>query len=299
MINTSVNRVLYKGDGANTAFPISFPFLDKKDITVARVNKDNETTELKEDYFIDDTSRTVHFPGYPPGEEKPEEERPQILQNGERLLIYRSITINQESSLGNVWPFDVIEDALDKITMIIQDLNEKQKRSIQIPESADPDAYRTNFPYPKEGNVIVWRGGKLVNEDYQDAIGQYIDQAKKSADAAAQSADRAEASEINAKETLKIFEVKKKELQDFVMELEDGSETDLKDYTRKLLESLDTYGTNIKEELLTLVESAKHYSEIAKEAAGLDPERYYTKDETSQKIQDAISTILEFDERSF
>lgn len=299
MINTSVNRVLYKGDGTNTAFPISFPFLDKKDITVARVNKDNETTELKEDYFIDDTSRTVHFPGYPPGEEKPEEERPQILQNGERLLIYRSITINQESSLGNVWPFDVIEDALDKITMIIQDLNEKQKRSIQIPESADPDAYRTNFPYPKEGNVIIWRGGKLVNEDYQDAIGQYIDQAKKSADAAAQSADRAEASEINAKETLKIFEVKKKELQDFVMELEDGSETDLKDYTRKLLESLDTYGVNIKDELLALVESAKHYSEIAKEASGFDPEHYYTKEETSKKIQEAISMILEFDDKSF
>lgn len=299
MINTSVNRVLYKGDGANTAFPISFPFLGKKDITVARVSKDNETTELKEDYFIDETSRTVHYPGYSPGEEKPEEERPQILQNGERLLIYRSIAINQESSLGNVWPFDVIEDALDKITMIIQDLNEKQKRSIQIPESADPDTYHTEFPYPKDGNVIVWRDGKLVNEDYQNAIGQYIKQAEKSATAAAQSADRAEASEINAKEALKIFEVKKKELQDFVMELEDGSETDLKDYTRKLLESLDTYGTNIKDELLALVESAKHYSEIAKEASGFDPEHYYTKEETSEKIQEAISMIIEFDDKSF
>lgn len=299
MINTSVNRVLYKGDGTNTAFPISFPFLDKKDITVARVSKDNETTELKEDYFIDDTSRTVHFPGYPPGEEKPEEERPQILQHGERLLIYRSITINQESSLGNVWPFDVIEDALDKITMIIQDLNEKQKRSIQIPESADPDTYHAEFPYPKDGNVIVWRDGKLVNEDYQNAIGQYIEQAKKSADAAAQSADRAEASEINAKETLKIFEDKKKEFQDFAMELEDNCETDLQGYTRKLLDSLDSYGVNIKDELLEQVESAKHYSEIAKEAAGFDPESYYTKEQTEQKIQDAISMILEFDERSF
>ena len=48
-----------------------------------------------------------------------------------------------------------------------------------------------------------------------------------------------------------------------------------------------------------MVESAKHYSEIAKEAAGFDPERYYTKDETSQKIQDAISMILEFDDKSF
>lgn len=299
MINTSVNRVLYKGDGTNTAFPISFPFLNKKDITVARVSKDNETIELKEDYFIDDTSRTVHFPGYPPGEEKPEEERPQILQNGERLLIYRSITINQESSLGNVWPFDVIEDALDKITMIIQDLNEKQKRSIQIPESADPDTYHAEFPYPKDGNVIIWRDGKLVNEDYQNAIGQYIEQAKKSADAAAQSADRAEASEINAKETLKIFEDKKKEFQDFAMELEDNCETDLQGYTRKLLDSLDSYGVNIKDELLEQVESAKHYSEIAKEAAGFDPESYYTKEQTEQKIQDAISMILEFDERSF
>lgn len=299
MINTSVNRVLYKGDGTNTAFPISFPFLDKKDITVARVSKDNETTELKEDYFIDDTSKTVHFPGYPPGEEKPEEERPQILQNGERLLIYRSITINQESSLGNVWPFDVIEDALDKITMIIQDLNEKQKRSIQIPESADPDTYHAEFPYPKDGNVIVWRDGKLVNEDYQNAIGQYIEQAGKAATEAAQSADRAEASEINCKNVLTIFEDKRKEFQDFAMELEDNCETDLQDYTRKLLDSLDSYGVNIKDELLEQVESAKHYSEIAKEAAGFDPESYYTKEQTEQKIQDAISMILEFDERSF
>lgn len=299
MINTSVNRALYKGDGTNTAFPISFPFLDKKDITVARVSKDNETTELKGDYFIDDTSRTVHFPGYSPGEDKPEAERPPVLQYGERLLIYRSIKINQESSLGNVWPFNVIEDALDKITMIIQDLNEKQKRSIQIPESADPDAYRTNFPYPKEGNVIVWRGGKLVNEDYQNAIGQYIEQAGKAATEAAQSADRAEASEINCKNVLTIFEDKRKEFQDFAMELEDNCETDLQDYTRKLLDSLDSYGVNIKDELLEQVESAKHYSEIAKEAAGFDPESYYTKEQTEQKIQDAISMILEFDERSF
>lgn len=299
MINTSVNRVLYKGDGTNTAFPISFPFLNKKDITVARVSKDNEITELKEDYFIDDTSRTVHFPGYPPGEEKPEEERPQILQKGERLLIYRSITIDQESSLGNVWPFDVIEDALDKITMIIQDLNEKQKRSIQIPESADPDTYHAEFPYPKDGNVIVWRDGKLVNEDYQNAIGQYIEQAGKAATEAAQSADRAEASEINCKNVLTIFEDKKKEFQDFAMELEDNCETDLQDYTRKLLDSLDSYGVNIKDELLEQVESAKHYSEIAKEAAGFDPESYYTKEQTEQKIQDAISMILEFDDKSF
>ena len=41
MINTSVNRGLYKGDGPNTAFPISFPSLDKRDITVVRVSNDN------------------------------------------------------------------------------------------------------------------------------------------------------------------------------------------------------------------------------------------------------------------
>ena len=140
MINTNVNRALYKGDGNNTVFPIPFPFLEKKDITVAVIDTEGETTELAKDNFIDDTSRVVHYPGYSPGEDKPEAERPPVLQYGERLLIYRSIKINQESSLGNVWPFDVIEDALDKITMIIQDLNEKQKRSIQIPESADPDA---------------------------------------------------------------------------------------------------------------------------------------------------------------
>ena len=57
MINTNVNRALYKGDGNNTVFPIPFPFLEKKDITVAVIDTEGETTELAKDYFIDDTSR--------------------------------------------------------------------------------------------------------------------------------------------------------------------------------------------------------------------------------------------------
>lgn len=30
MINTNVNRALYKGDGNNTVFPIPFPFFGKE-----------------------------------------------------------------------------------------------------------------------------------------------------------------------------------------------------------------------------------------------------------------------------
>lgn len=299
MINTSINRVTYKGDGENTVFPISFPFLDKEDVVVAYVNKDNDTITLTKDYFIDITAKTVIYPGYPPGEERSEAEQPPKLQTGERLLIYRNIDINQESSLGDVWPFNVIEDSLDKLTMIAQDLKANEERFIKIPESADTESYTMEFPYPKEGNVIVWKDGKLVNEDYRNAISKYIAEADTYAKAAKDSAVDAEANARAAKETLSIAEEKKKEFQDFAMAIMDSSESELKECTDKLLAKLDNYTENSKSELLELVKSAKHYADIAKAAAEFDPETYYTKEETDQTIREAISAIADYDEKTF
>lgn len=299
MINTSVNRVIYKGDGENTVFPISFPFLNKRDIIVAYVSKENETVTLTKDYFIDDVAKTVTYPGYPPGEEKAEAEQPQKLQDGERILIYRNIAISQNSSLGDVWPFNVIEDSLDKLTMIAQDLKAEEARFIKIPESADAENYSMEFPYPQEGNVIVWKDGKLVNEDYRNAIAKYINEANTYAEAAKNSATEAKTSATAAAETLSIAEEKKKEFQDFAMALMDSSETELSERTDNLLAQLDNCAENSKAELVELVKTAKHYSEVAKDAAEFDPEAYYTKDEANKKIQEAITAISDYDEETF
>ncbi len=285
MINTTVNRIDYKGDGVTTVFPIPFPFIERSDVTVSIVGKDNETTTITSDYYIDEEEKTLTYPGYHPGEEPEPEEWPDVLAEGERLIITRDITVNQERDLGEVWPFDEAEDALDKLTMISQDLSEKMGRTIKIPLSADTDSYDATFPYPKEGNTIVWQDGHLVNTDYKTPIQALTDEATAAAKAAKESEQNVKTSEEACKEYLS-------------------------NYTKETMERLDNYTDSANAEFLLLVDEAKHYADVAKEATKFDPETYFTKDEvnqkltdaqseTDQKISDAIAAILDYDEESF
>jgi len=83
------------------------------------------------------------------------------------------------------------------------------------------------------------------------------------------------------------------------MALMDSSETELSERTDNLLAQLDNCAENSKAELVELVKTAKHYSEVAKDAAEFDPEAYYTKDEANKKIQEAITAISDYDEETF
>ncbi len=295
MINTTVNRIDYKGDGVTTVFPIPLPFIERGDITVSLVGKDNETKTITSDYYINEEEKTLTYPGYHPGEEPEKEEWPDVLQEGERLIITRDITINQERDLGEIWPFDEAEAALDKLTMILQDLAEKTSRTIKIPLAADADSFDATFPYPKEGNTVMWQNGHLVNTDYQEPLRVLSEAAEAAMKAAQESEKNAKTSEETCKEYLeKLLEgadLKKNEILEFVNALLDTSEKDLSKYTEELLEALDTYGENSKEEILLLVAEAKHYADTAKKAAEFDPELYYTKSETDEQIQDNMGEV--------
>ena len=82
----------------------------------------------------------VLYPGYAPGAEIPEQNRPPILPVGERLVIYREVPITQKSALDKHWPFNVIEAGLDKLTIICQQLFDRLQRSFYVSESTS-----TNF----------------------------------------------------------------------------------------------------------------------------------------------------------
>ena len=295
MINTTVNRIDYKGDGVTTVFPIPFPFIERSDVTVSIVGKDNETTTITSDYYINEEEKTLTYPGYHPGEEPEKEEWPDVLADGERLIITRDITVNQERDLGEVWPFDEAEDALDKITMILQDLSEKMGRTIKIPLAADADSFDATFPYPKEGNTVMWQNGHLVNTDYKEPIQALTDQATAAAKAAKESEENAKTSEETCKEYLtKLMEgadLKKNEILEFVNALLDTSEKDLSKYTEEMLESLDICTDSAKSEILLLIAEAKHYADVAKKAAEFDPELYFTKDEVNEKLSDTESDM--------
>ena len=162
MIGAEVNRIVYKGDGITTSFPYTFTVLEKADIVVTLVDKESKKKTLTSDYFIDMDKKEITYPGYAPGEEPAEAERPPVLPAGWYLVIQRKTKIDQKTSLGDKWPFDVTEDALDKITRILQDLDTDSKRHLKI--SVEASGIDPMLPSPKANMGFYWdeTGTKLV-----------------------------------------------------------------------------------------------------------------------------------------
>ena len=216
MINTSESRIIFNGNGTATEFPYSFAIINDTDVKVMTVDPDGVETVLDSDYYVDVTASKVIYPGYPPGEEPAESERPPVLPTGWQLVVYRDIPITQEANLGNVWPFNVIEDALDKITMILQTSRDTSDRSLKVSESAPSDvdvvvpiAANMALKWDAQGKKIVLTTDPAeVLPQAQNLLQQTTEQANiakeqagiatDKANAAAESAVSAATSETNA-----------------------------------------------------------------------------------------------------
>lgn len=196
MIGAEVNRIVYKGDGITTSFPYTFTVLKKADIVVTLVDKERKKKTLTGNYFIDMDKKEIIYPGYAPGEEPAEAERPPVLPEGWYLVIQRKTKIDQQTSLGDKWPFDVTEDALDKITRILQDLDTDSKRHLEV--SIEASGIDPMLPSPKANMGFYWdeTGTKLVEGLNPNAASE---SAAASASAAATSETNAAASANTAK----------------------------------------------------------------------------------------------------
>lgn len=137
MIGSSENRVSYNGNGLTTEFPYAFKVLEKTDLKLLLVSKDGTETVLTSDYYVDIEKKSVFYPGYSPGAEPPASDRPPVLQDGERLVIYRDVPITQETALDEHWPYNEIEGSLDKLTIIAQQLNDGVGRSLRVSNASD------------------------------------------------------------------------------------------------------------------------------------------------------------------
>ena len=210
MIGSSENRISYNGNGIATEFAYTFKILEKSDMKVLHVAADGTETLLTKDYYVDMDKSVVLYPGYAPGEEIPEQNRPPILSEGEMLVLYREVPITQESALDKHWPFNVIENGLDKLTIICQQIWDRLQRSFYVSESTS-----TNFD-PKvpieAGKTFRVKDdgtGFEVTEDpakvlplAQGVYTQTKEQAefvKEQADASSEAAKAAKTSETNAK----------------------------------------------------------------------------------------------------
>lgn len=122
MVISNVNQVVYDGDGITVAWPFTFRIIEASDIKLTIIEADGTETDVTSDYYVNMVNNTVYYPGYAPGSEPPLEDQPQKLQTGQKLVVYRELPITQEKDLGELWPFAVIELALDKLTMILQQI---------------------------------------------------------------------------------------------------------------------------------------------------------------------------------
>lgn len=191
MIENAENRVSYKGDGKATEFAIPFSFIDKEDVVVVIVDPEYRETTLEKDYFVDMEKKTVLYPGYPPGEEPPESEKPQVLPAGWKIVIYRDIDVTQEESLGDLWPFNLIEKGLDKLTMICQDLFYSLRRSVKLSAGASDD-FDPQLPALKPGQSIAMNEtgtGFRATRSPEDATDTAVSSAAAAAASEAASAD--------------------------------------------------------------------------------------------------------------
>lgn len=179
MIDSVVIKQIYLGDGITTEYPFAFPAVEADHVKVAIYDIETEIeTQLKRDYFVDLAAKKVLYPGYPPGEEPPESEQPPPLPMGKKLVIYRSTPITQLKDLGDKYPLPIIEEIVDKVTLILQEQGEKLDRA-----------------------VIVEMGGDVTPQNIVSDIKNlkvYRDEAEQSAADAAASKAAAAVSEQNA-----------------------------------------------------------------------------------------------------
>ena len=166
MIGQDDNKVSFNGNGETTQFPYGFKILNETDLKLIHIDKAGNETLLSSDYYVNMEQSYVAYPGYAPGTEPPEYDRPPVLAYGEKLIVYREVPITQNSEFGDRWPFNEVEKGLDKLTIIAQQLAESESRSVKV-SMAEADNVEVIIPV-EGGKAIRWNedGTKLeLTED--------------------------------------------------------------------------------------------------------------------------------------
>lgn len=133
-ISTTESKISYNGNGTTTVFAFPYRFLANGDLVVIRVaaNGTETTLVLNTDYTItgadSDDGGSITCTVAP--------------ASGTRLVIYRSVALTQETDYisGDAFPAETHERALDRLTMISQQLQEGLDRSAKLPVTSTADA---------------------------------------------------------------------------------------------------------------------------------------------------------------
>lgn len=162
-VATTGNKFSYSGDDATTAFAFSKFFYEDADLRVIlRDASDVETVQtIVTHYSV--TGAGVGGGGTvtmvtPPA-------------TGETLVIVRRTVQHQETDYVTNGGFSALshEDALDKLTLIVQDLEERVDRALKLRETTS--TAEQTLPEPEDTKVIGWDGATIANLTFAAATG--------------------------------------------------------------------------------------------------------------------------------
>ncbi|MBE9515967.1 MAG: hypothetical protein IME93_03200 [Proteobacteria bacterium] len=199
-VAATTNKVSYAGNGLTTGFAFSFPIFAESDMVAILIN-DSTGVEVT-------LSLTTHYSiSASPWSSGGTLTMVTAPASGETLLIKRVLPLTQGTDYveNDEFPADSHENALDKLTMICQQLEEEDSRTLTISagSSADPDfpAFVNDAFLTNDGSSLVWgtanaAAGSLANivEDVTPQSGgphdmnDFQDQWSKGADVASGSA---------------------------------------------------------------------------------------------------------------
>ena len=205
-VTEQTNKATYEGNGITTDFDVPFYFLEDTHVLVTYDNGTNQITcVLNQDYTITGAGQQTGgqiqlLVDDPPGTH-PGSVFTSIPDAGEFIAVTRDVPQTQELDyIENAnFPAASHELALDKLTMQVQELQEKVDRSFKAPIIVEPDVDYTMPPY-NAGKGLMWDESdkKFANTD--DNINGILSGANAAKDAAETAASNAQASENKANE---------------------------------------------------------------------------------------------------
>ena len=126
-LSNSTSKVQYRGDGSQVEFPVPFYFLDDSHLNVVLYDSETDTETVK--------TITTHYAVAGEGEVVGGSITMVTAPASHELLtILRDVPITQELNYreNSLFPANMTEQALDKITMILQQLDELIRRGILL-----------------------------------------------------------------------------------------------------------------------------------------------------------------------
>lgn len=162
-VSTTTSRVSYSGNGLTDEFSVPFLFLDNSHLVVILVVDSTgvETTQTITTHY------TVTGAGNDAGGTLTMVTAP---TSGETLVILRDTTIDQETDYqaNDTFPAETHETALDKLTLISQELDTELSRTLKLSEG--DTSTDLSLPTPVASQLLGWDGDADALQNYSQAV---------------------------------------------------------------------------------------------------------------------------------